>query len=131
MSDKVSLVIGERSEQSESLSEASARASNTDGHSRTVSQVSIMTVRQMLNCFWHKLRLAEEQESDVCDGGTLDIIVDVRDGEFKQFLSSLRVHSSGICAANSIHGSLTHDCVLGARHLLNETISLLLSALHE
>jgi len=37
----------------------------------------------MLNSLRNEFRLAEQQESNVCDGGALDIIVDIRDSEFE------------------------------------------------
>mmetsp|Transcript_3854 Transcript_3854/g.4480 ORF Transcript_3854/g.4480 Transcript_3854/m.4480 type:complete len:283 (-) Transcript_3854:1112-1960(-) len=91
----------------------------------------VVTVGQVAHSLGHKLGLAEEKEADVAHSRSLHVVVDVRDRKLEQLLHRLRVHRAGVGAADCVHGTLSHDSVLRAGHLLDQAIGLHLTALHE
>ena len=93
--------------------------------------MGVVTIGEVLDSLWDELWLSEEEEADVGDSSTLDIVVDIRDGELEKFLGCLGVHSAGVCATDCIHGALSHDGIFAASHLLDQAVCLLFTALHQ
>ena len=69
----------------------------------------VMTVCQVLDCLRDQLWFPKEEEANISDSSTLDVIIHIRDGKLKELLSSLRVHGASVGATDSVHATLTHD----------------------
>lgn len=82
----------------------------------------------MLDALWNILRVSNEQETEVSESSSFNVIVNVRDSTVKKLLNSSIVRCSSVSATDCIHGSVPNDRVLGSKHLLDESVSLLLSA---
>ena len=130
LSDKVNLVVCQRSKKLKCFMETSSGATYTNSHGSSISEVWIVRLSQVLDAIWNSLWLSEQKESKIGKSSSLHIIVDVRYCEVEELLNSLVVGGSSIGSSNSVHSTISDNGVLGSSHLLNEGVGLFLFAVH-